>query len=661
MTGFLRRGSPLPPLVAKAFLAGAALLAGHAHAEPRPQPKAGSTKTVPSEEVAMAAVRLSHATSGTDTIIALPHPLNAADAARLRRIFALQRVGNIAEADHEIAQLQDTSLLGDILAERYLAPGAHTPPDRLAAWLRSFSDLPDAPAIYRLLASTSPHGTRLGPPPSPATLDTESPTDPAPDEMDPVAAVIRRNALLDRTIQARLDSGPKGADRALALVGKTPHLDPLYAAQLRSEIALRLFSDGSDVRAFDVGRAAFEQSGRRIGLAGFVAGLSAWRRGHPEQAAPLFEAASRAALAAPGLRAGAAFWAARAHRRMGDARAYRPWLERAAAAPRTFYGLIAGHLLGRDPFRLNDDAPDSQTASDAAWSALPHNPSHLPVAFFPGRPDAGPTQPGTPVLTEVDLDAVGATPAGRRVFALLQIGEDARAEATLRRLWPGVQDDMAMCRSIQLVADAAHMTALSAQLAAILQARDGHLRDQAQFPMPNLAPRHGFTVNPALVYALARIESNFDPRATSGAGASGLMQLMPQTAGFVSGNPSRFSDNAGALHDAGLNLDLGQRYLSYLAHASGVHDDLIRLLASYNAGPNAILRWDGDGESERDPLLYMESLRLGETRDYVHRSLAYLWIYAARMHLPSPSLAAIAAGNWPSFSAEAAIRRASVH
>ncbi len=609
----------------------------------------------------MASVRLPHPAGGTDTVIALPHPLDAADAARLRRIFALQRAGNIAEADHEITQLQDFSLLGDILAERYLAPGAQIPPDRLAAWLRTFSDLPDAPAIYKLLASTSPHGTRLGTPPSPATLDTESPTAPVPDEMDPVASVLHRNPLLDRTVQARLDNGPKGADSALALVARTPHIDPLYAAQLRAEIALRLFTDGNDVQALEVGRTAFEQSGRRIGQAGFVAGLAAWRRGHPEEAAPLFEAASRATLAAPGLRAGAAFWAARAHRRMGDTRAYRPWLQRAAAAPRTFYGLIAAHLLGRDTGTLNDDAPDDQTASDAAWSALPHNPGHLPVAFFPGIPDAAPTQPGTPVLTEIDIDAVAATPAGRRVFALLQIGENARAEATLRRLWPGVQGDIAMGRSIQLVADAAHMTALSAQLAAILQARDGHLRDQARFPIPTLSPRHGFTVNPALVYALARIESNFDPHATSGAGAAGLMQLMPQTAGFVSGNPSRFAGDSSALHDAGLNLELGQRYLSYLAHASGVHDDLIRLLASYNAGPNAVLRWDGDGDSERDPLLYMESLRLGETRDYVHRSLAYLWIYAARMHLPSPSLTAIATGNWPSFSAETTIRRASVH
>ena len=43
----------------------------------------------------------------------------------------------------------------------------------------------------------------------------------------------------------------------------------------------------------------------------------------------------------------------------------------------------------------------------------------------------------------------------------------------------------------------------------------------------------------------------------------------------------------------------------------------------------------------------------GATRDYVRRALTFLWIYADRMHLPSPSLDALAAGHWPRFSDEA--------
>ncbi len=578
----------------------------------------------------MAVARLPHA-DGSASTVALPHPLASPDAARLRHIFALIRLGDLGGAAHETASLGDTTLLGDVLAERFLSPAATPDADQLRLWLKRFPDQSDAPAIYQLLSSISPHGGKP-PPPDTATLGTQSPAEPLPEEADPASHAFSRNPLLDRTVQQRLENGVKGAASALSLVAATPHLDPLFAAQLRAEIALRLFTEGEDRRALETGRLAFESSGRRIGLAGYVAGLAAWRYGHPEQALPLFEAASRAGLTSASVRAGAAFWAARAHQRTGDMAHYRPWMERAASAPRTFYGLIAARLLGRP---------------GGGW----------PAASGPAPSE----QPGAPTLSEIDVDAVAATPAGRRAFALLQIGETARAEATLRRLWPSVQGDMALCRSLQLVADAADLTGLSEQLASILQDRGGQPRDQAHLAVPALSPRHGFTVNPALVYAVARIESNFDSHAVSGAGATGLMQLMPVTAGFVVGAPDRFTGNSEALHNDGLNLDLGQRYLAYLARSAGIHDDLVRLLASYNAGPNAVLRWDGDGDTEHDPLLYIESLRHDETRDYVHRSFTYFWLYAAHMHLPSPSLDALAAGRWPSFSDETASHPVALH
>jgi soluble lytic murein transglycosylase-like protein len=171
--------------------------------------------------------------------------------------------------------------------------------------------------------------------------------------------------------------------------------------------------------------------------------------------------------------------------------------------------------------------------------------------------------------------------------------------------------------------------------------------------VPSLSPRRGFTVNPALVYALTRLESNFDPSAVSGAGAHGLMQLMPVTAGFVLGEPDRFTDDASPLHNAGFNLELGQRYLAYLSAQSGVHGDLIRLLASYNAGPAAVARW----KSDQDPLLFIESLPNDETRDYLHRAFTYLWVYSRRLGVPSPSLVALAAGRWPSFADEQGVHR----
>jgi hypothetical protein len=53
--------------------------------------------------------------------------------------------------------------------------------------------------------------------------------------------------------------------------------------------------------------------------------------------------------------------------------------------------------------------------------------------------------------------------------------------------------------------------------------------------------------------------------------------------------------------------------------------------------------------------MFMELLPNQETRNYVHRTLTYLWRYAAKMKLPTPSLSALAHGTWPDFADETAL------
>ena len=157
-------------------------------------------------------------------------------------------------------------------------------------------------------------------------------------------------------------------------------------------------------------------------------------------------------------------------------------------------------------------------------------------------------------------------------------------------------------------------------------------------------------MDPALVYALTRLESNFDPDAVSGAGARGLMQIMPVTAQYVAGSAASPAVFARRLHDPATNLSLGQSYVMYLAKHDLVSGDLIRLLGSYNAGPTSFARMAGNIPASDDPLLFIESIPNDETRGFVPRALAYSWIYAARLHLPTPSLDALSAGAWPVFN-----------
>ncbi len=96
------------------------------------------------------------------------------------------------------------------------------------------------------------------------------------------------------------------------------------------------------------------------------------------------------------------------------------------------------------------------------------------------------------------------------------------------------------------------------------------------------ARRH--SVNPQVVAALIRAESAGNPRAVSHKGARGLMQLMPATA-------QRFGTRKEKLYDPKENLEAGIRYLSWLVEQ--FPDDLSKVLAAYNAGENAVLRYGG--------------------------------------------------------------------
>lgn len=335
-------------------------------------------------------------------------------------------------------------------------------------------------------------------------------------------------------------------------------------------------------------------------------GLKAWKERDYNAALSAFRDLARNEKANPWDQAAGAFWTARCLTRLGQPSEVSPWLRRAAAHSRTFYGLLASRQLGLET-SLN-------------WE--------------------------TPELKREHLVSLSGKPAGHRALALLQIGQLDLAEGELRSLNP--RGNEMLEQALVAVASQAGLPNLALRLGTSIPSANGALYDAALYPMPHWQPEGGFRIDRALVFALVRQESRFEIEARSQVGATGLMQLMPTTASYVAGREFDRT-NIRELHDPELNLALGQRYVQYLLEQNAVKGNLFYMLAAYNSGPGQFNRWKSD-MATNDPLLFIESLPNDETRDFVQRVAANYWIYQLQMNQATPSLDAVASGDWPLYT-----------
>ena len=285
-------------------------------------------------------------------------------------------------------------------------------------------------------------------------------------DSDAADPAVPRDPVLEREVADRVQAGRFTA--ALHLIAHTKGLQASTAAELRAQVARGLFAANRDAEAQQVGAAAWASTPRaeRPGQAAFIAGLAAWRSGRYEQSRVDFEHAADAQVAPAAIHAAGAFWAARAAQRLHDPDGSTAWLKRAAAEKLTFYGLLARRQLD--------------------W----------PIGLIPDRT----------TLAIADPDALAALPRGQRAFALLQVGQTARAEQEFRCMWPSVQDDPALRHALLLVAARAGLTQFAAQLAELIETAEGIPHDDLRWPLPSLQPTGGFRFDPALVYGMTRAE-----------------------------------------------------------------------------------------------------------------------------------------------------------
>jgi len=541
-------------------------------------------------------------------------PLSDADAARYHRIFGLQADGKWKEADRLITALSDDLLIGHVQHQRYMHPTAYRANFKeLQAWLVRYADHPDAATIHSL-ASKRGKGPLRRPEGSAMTgwggaIDGSDST------------VMRGSYSGDDAKTARTvwTAGWRALRRGHTLTAKniiegedaTRVLKRLDHDRLRAGLAYAYFVHGRDDWALAWGTMAVKGSGDQVPLASWAAGLASWRTNDLDGARRHFARLAAAPDASPWLTSAGAYWAGRAALRSRQPELVSGFLHQAAEHPRTFYGLLARRSLG------------------------------LPINFDWGREG----------LTETEASALEAVPAGRRAMALVQIGETARAEQELRTLYPKADADTRA--AVMRLADSSGMSSLALHLAAetSADAEEPGGVVSAFYPVPLWEPEGGWTLDRALLFAFVRQESGFNPDARSGAGARGLMQVMPATAAYIARDPTlRRPAGRDRLHTPEANLALGQKYLDYLLKLPEVDGNLFYAAVAYNGGPGNLRKWQRGVQHNDDPLLFIESIPSRETRLYVERVIANLWMYRNRMGQTAPSLDMVAAGDWPQYA-----------
>ena len=233
------------------------------------------------------------------------------------------------------------------------------------------------------------------------------------------------------------------------------------------------------------------------------------------------------------------------------------------------------------------------------------------------------------------VDALAQRPGFLRARKLYELG--LRDEANREWSWElRGMDDASLHAAAEL---ARRFGALDRMIASSERTRT--LVDISQrYPTPYRelmdATSEPLALDPAWIYGLIRQESRFIEDVRSNVGAVGLMQLMPSTARFVARRIGFEDYRADRIADVKVNLRLGTEYLKLVLD----DQDGQALLASaaYNAGPRRVRKWRAALARPLDGVLFVETIPVGETRDYVKRVLFNTVVYRNVLERPAVSL-----------------------
>lgn len=429
-----------------------------------------------------------------------------------------------------------------------------------------------------------------------------------------VPSDLRRHpGLLFDRLQWRKRHGIKAGAREILLdppadLGQPERWWREQQAAIREGIGERSFKS-----AYRLAAVHRQQNGVPFAEAEWLAGWLALRFAEqPGLAAGHFERMWRG-VGTPISRSRAAYWSGRAAAARDQTEAASSWYAHAAAHPNTFYGQLAAVELGEEPGQRL--VPATTVATTARKKLSTRTPARLAKLFC----DEGEPGAAQPFFRHLGFEAAAQA-------------EELGAVIELAR----------QCGRADLVLAAARAAT----------GNGGTLVSEA-YPVPRMpvlrevAPE---LPEPALVLAVARQESLFDPAARSPAGALGLMQLMPSTAALVARAAGIPFSRSSLAADPAYNVRLGSLYLQQQLQRYGGEPALA--LAAYNAGPGRVSQWmqlhgDPRGDDPYRLIDWIELIPFAETRNYVQRVLEGRTVYRAVLAGPKAFPARTAADTAP--------------
>jgi soluble lytic murein transglycosylase len=531
---------------------------------------------------------------------ASPSELSQLQRSAYRDIFAAIRSGDWNGASAKLGALPEGPLHDSARAELLLAKGSPKAElGQILPLLERGPEMPQAPQLARLALTRG--ATTLPQLPEEQTLVWQGSQprraraqgtkgDPVAEALEPL---IQPLIVDDKPFDAEAVFRPRELE-----------LGSDARTEYQQRIAWSYYLIGSDADAQRLGEQARAGTGEWAVHGAWVSALAAWRLKDCKQAADAFSSVAGRSGDIELVAAGH-YWAARADMLCKHPERIQGRLRAAARHKETFYGLLAATALG------------------------------IRTPNFAGLHD----------YRDSEWRGIGRKPNVRAAIALAEIGEAELADEAIRRQARigGVADHSAL---LHLAADL-NLPSTQFWLAHIAP-RGADVNLAARYPRPDWRPSRGWRVDQSLAFAHALQESSFKTAVISPAGAVGLMQVRPGTAGDIARDRGEAFDRQQLVQPAS-NLEFGQSYIEYLRDNMATGGLLPKVIAAYNAGPRPIGEWNFRQMDRGDPLLYIESIPYWETRGYVPIVLRNYWIYDQEGGKSSASRAALAQGMWPRF------------